>query len=350
MGINGALGQQISFSTRTTQILGTSGFFRGETSQSGKPIVDANIFAIRFGMIKKENKYLERLYNGPEFGIGIEFLDIHNDSEIGDPFSGYMFMEAGLINNPKFRLTLATDFGISMGWKPYNAFTNPKNLALGSRTNYHIGMGLRSYMKIYKNWSILLATTLNHHSNGAVTKPNLGINMVSAEVGVKLSIGKSEENSITTIEEINYSYNNSRSRLSLFSGIRNLEKDGPYYTFYGLQINKTWPLSKKLSLGIGVESLYDLGVFTERDNTSFAEKYSNALYVISAISINRIEFGLEIGHYVWRNKGDRLPDTHIFQRLGISYKIYNDLFIGLKVRAFELRKADLLELHVGYQL
>ena len=91
-------------------------------------------------------------------------------------------------------------------------------------------------------------------------------------------------------------------------------------------------------------------MFVDRADVSFSEKYSNAVYASGALIVNRITLTLDIGHYLWRNDGDRLPESHIYQRLGISYRIYDDLFIGLKVRAFELRKADLLEVHIGYRI
>lgn len=336
-----------SVSTRVSSIIGTSAFFRGEVNGTGIPVKEAQIYALRIGKRLCEDKYWHYGYNYPEVGFGIEYLDIANDSEIGNPVSAYMYVEAGLVDRKSWRLTLATDFGLSYGWKPYNTLTNVNNVALGSRLNYHVGLGFRSTIYLHQRLALLVAPMLNHHSNGAVTKPNLGVNMVSIELGLKYwPTTRQRRTEWTTKKRSIGPY----SDLSFFMGTRNVEIDGPYYQFYGLHVNRVFPLSSLFAYGVGTEVIYDRASFAGGASVRETRRLSSAVYAMAGVHLDRLSLSLDIGRYLYRADGDRLPTSQYYQRMSLRYRVTDTWFLTAKVRAFELRKADLLEFHIGYVL
>ena len=311
-----------------------------------EPVSRASIYALRLGWRQTDDKYWHYAYKRPEIGIGLEYLDIDNDGEIGNPWSAYTFIEAGLIDKKRFRLALSVDFGLSYFWKPYNTQTNDKNLALGSVLNYHVGLGFRSYVFLTENISVVLAAILNHHSNGAVTKPNLGINMASAEVGVKYNWQKrtiKREWTDTTRQIRPY------TEFSIFSGVRNIDPDGEYYSFLGLHTNRMYAISGMFAVGGGAELMFDSGTFIGSTEASVVDGVSIAGYLSTIVFIERVSLSIDIGRYMYRKEGDREISDY-YQRMSLRYQLTDRVFLAAKVRAFELRKADLLEFHVGYRI
>lgn len=345
----GAHGQSYSISatTRWASIIGTSAFFRGEVNNNGVPVDMAQIYALRLGKRLDDDRYWHSAYMHPEVGVGFEFLDIGNDPETGDPLSAYMYLESGLIDCKRFRLSFATDLGLSYFWKPYNAQTNVNNVSLGSRLNYHAGIGLRGEVFLTENIALLLATTFNHHSNGAITKPNLGVNMASAELGLKCYL-KPRVKRTSWSDTIRRK--NVYSDLSIYMGTRNVDIDGPYYQFYGLHINRVWPVSSKFGFGTGLELMYDQASFAEQERFDALDRSSVALYAAAHVRVDKLSLSLDIGRYIHRKDGDRIPVSQYYQRLSLRYQLTVLLFASVKVRAFELRKADLLEFHIGIKL
>lgn len=311
-----------------------------------EPVSRASIYALRLGWRKADDKYWHYAYKRPEVGIGLEYLDIHNDEEIGNPWSAYTFIEAGLIDRKRFRLALTVDFGLSYFWRPYNTQTNDKNLALGSVLNYHVGLGFRSNIFLTENISAVLATILNHHSNGAVTKPNLGINMASVEVGLKYNWKKRtiERNWTDTTRQIR-----PYTEFSIFSGTRNIVPDGSYQGFVGLHTNRMYPISGLFAFGGGAELLYDSAAFQGLAAASVGDRLSVAGYLSAIVFIQRVSLSMDFGRYMYRKEGDR-DISHNYQRMSLRYQLTDRLFLAAKVRAFELRKADLLEFHIGIRI
>jgi|GEM_PF-5120346 len=336
-----------SASSRLSSIIGTSAFFRGEVNGNGIPIKSARIYALRVGQRLSQDKYWHHAYGNPEVGFGLEYLDIANDGEIGNPISTYMYVEAGLVDRKKIRITLTTDFGLSYGWKPYNTASNPNNVALGSRLNYHVGLGFRGSIYLSPNLAILVAPMLNHHSNGAVTKPNLGVNMVSLELGLKywLQMRTWRKDKTATSRSMK-----AYSDISVFSGTRNVDIDGPYYQFYGLHANRVYGMTGRFMYGAGGEFIYDKASFADQQDVAVTDRISAAVYVMSAVHLDRLSLSLDIGRYIYRAAGDRIPTSQYYQRMSMRYRLTDKVFLAAKVRAFELRKADLLEFHVGYVL
>ena len=342
-----AQGINISTSTRVTNVIGTTGFFRGLSTANKQPIKAANIYALRVGTRLAKDNFWHKAFGYPEVGLGLEYLNIHNDGEIGNPLSLYAFVEAGLVDMRKFRLSLNIDFGASYFWKPFNSTTNLNNITLGSSLNYHVGLGLRANFYLTENISLLISPILNHHSNGAVTKPNLGINMGSLEVGLKYYLTERARRTQWTDSVRHFK---PHTEISFFTGSRNVDPDGPYHQFYGIHVNRMYHLASRFIYGAGLEFLYDEASFAGRTNKGFDDRFSVAFYVSGAVVLDRVSLSMDFGRYMIRQDNDRIPVSQYYQRMSLRFRLNDELFMALKVRAFELRKADLLEVHFGLRI
>jgi hypothetical protein len=71
---------------------------------------------------------------------------------------------------------------MSMGWKYYDPFDNPENIALGSESNVHVGYNIYLKWNATRDLDVHFGVDLTHNSNGAQRLPNAGLNLGSVFV------------------------------------------------------------------------------------------------------------------------------------------------------------------------
>ena len=86
------------------------------------------------------------------------------------------------------------NFGISGGWKYYNAYTNPYNGGVGSPLNAYINLGVALNWKLTNHLSLVTGLSFVHFSNGNTSYPNAGINTAGARVGLTYYINPDTTN------------------------------------------------------------------------------------------------------------------------------------------------------------
>jgi hypothetical protein len=90
------------------------------------------------------------------------------------------------------RASLAFRAGSGFGWveKPFDRLENPKNIAIGSRSNITFSFMLHGKFDLPGRWGVSAGLSFDHFSNMAVRMPNLGINLPSAQFGIYRGVGK----------------------------------------------------------------------------------------------------------------------------------------------------------------
>lgn len=106
---------------------------------------------------KKDQYY--QIYNYPIYGIGIYSSTFHS-SIIGSPFAIYGFVQTPIA--PKEYSKWSYDYRIGLGlsgnFRPYNEEENPLNLAIGSKNNVFIDLGIRAQYQFCPNGKRALAS------------------------------------------------------------------------------------------------------------------------------------------------------------------------------------------------
>lgn len=332
-----------SLAYRSSHIFPTDKFLKGNIASTLAPIDRGQIIAFRWGQIFNRDNYWHQAYGKPTLGFGLEYFDIHNDEDIGNPFSVYGYWEPGLLYTTKSRLALTVDFGISFLWNEYNPSTNTDNISIGTDLNYFGGFGVKYYHKLHRDIHLHTAIHLNHHSNGAMVKPNLGVNLISAELGISVR----PSNDLSTISYEPPTLKKWTFETAIYVGTRNHFPEGPQHSFYGTSLSAVRRFTPRLSAGAGLEYLYDSGQHEPWQYDNVSPRKSLSLYIFGRLHYRALSILLEAGHYTLEWNGTH-PRTRDYQRLGLRYDITSSVFAAMKVRAFALRKADLLEFHVGY--
>jgi hypothetical protein len=76
-------------------------------------------------------------------------------------------------------------FGATFNWQAFNPLTNKYNVAIGAGESFLIDAGLNFDYQLTNRINLSLGFSLTHFSNGALKKPNFGINTIAPKVSLK---------------------------------------------------------------------------------------------------------------------------------------------------------------------
>lgn len=137
--------------------------------------------SFKYGMLSRGDRWEDLAYGMPYGGIGFWGANFYNcEREVGNPMALYVFSGARMARiSRRIHLNYEWNLGMSFGWTPYDPFTNPNNIAIGSSVNVFVGFD------IYLKWTLTpvldldLGVNLTHCSNGDSRQPNAGMNMAA---------------------------------------------------------------------------------------------------------------------------------------------------------------------------
>lgn len=161
--------------------LNTTGGFVLRTNdyiKAGNCIPMYGSLSFKYGIKSAGDKWEDVAYGMPYYGIGIYTAKFFNKGALGTPVSLFLFQGGELKRyNRKLSLHYELNLGMSFNWKPFDAFDNPDNIALGSSVNAHVGANVYLKRRLSHAWDINFGLSLTHFSNGAQQLPNKGINL-----------------------------------------------------------------------------------------------------------------------------------------------------------------------------
>ena len=130
----------------------------------------------------------QRDYRGPSVGFGFMYADMAAPTLIGASYRvvPYLFLPIVEGRNGCFGTRLG--WGVGYVAHPFDRRENTKQIAIGSRINTTIQIMLEYRLRIDRT-TVHTGISLDHWSNGAVALPNLGLNLVTANVGVSYALG-----------------------------------------------------------------------------------------------------------------------------------------------------------------
>lgn len=177
----------VSLDSRPGYIFPTSSFFRGENSL-GRPMRVTYASHLRYAFRFGPDTEPGRDYPHVSQGVGLAYNTFFNRTDIGDPLAVYVFQRAELLPvGTDLSLDFEWDFGLSAGWKPFDAGApqfSGFNDVVGSRINAYIGLGLLLGYDLPQGWSVTAGVDISHYSNGNTSYPNKGVNTIGARIGV----------------------------------------------------------------------------------------------------------------------------------------------------------------------
>jgi len=354
-------------------VLQTNDFLKGN-NLAGKPIDYYQALNISYGVQTDGSKDWHHIFNFPSYGVSFYNANFFNTDELGTPTALYGFIGFPFRHNEKSTWGYELGFGLTYNWQPYDKYTNPFNVAIGSYRTVFIDANV--YYKYYlgQRWNLRGSFGFTHFSNGGTKKPNYGINLLSPSIElsynfkdrpvlIKKSTPDYEKHYEVALQlgsgAKNVIYENNNTPVDPSEPIGTNDVMHSYLNFSAAILKQaTW----KNKFGGGVDFTYDETantIVTYPDNgneapisdisNKFSEKMMIGLYGTYEYTIDRLSVASYFGYLIYRkevtNQSERL-----YQKFGIKYHFKNDVYLGLLVRAHNFSVAEVIEWNIGYRI
>ncbi|MFZ1332020.1 MAG: acyloxyacyl hydrolase [Flavobacteriales bacterium] len=286
-------------------------------------------------------------YRGPSCGVGFMYAGMADPDRIGAVVRLLPYLNLPLVKGER------GSFGMQLGWglgyvsNPFERRDNSKQIAIGSTLNTAIQIMAQYKLQLGRT-SLCTGLGIDHWSNGSVALPNLGLNLLSASVGMAYSLGEPEPYEhvmdTTQLDRPRRTY----SVVGAFAMSETGRPESGQYSVYSVIGQVQWRLSKKSAISGGVD-LFNKGalgtLYPELKEVSRMAYTQAGVHGGYALLFGRGELMLQMGYYVYTPK----PEAEKFyHRLGCRYTIGKHLVahVGLKSH---YAVADHWEFGFGYK-
>jgi hypothetical protein len=346
------------------KVLPTNSFVRGNNLEH-IPIKSFNAVSIQLTKQTNGNKLWEQLYNFPRYGLGVYGAKFTNAPEIGTPVAIYGMIEIPFKRWNRFSINSEIGLGLTFNWESFGE--DHYNIALGAEESVYIDAGVSLEYDFNSGLSIDAGPSFTHFSNGALKKPNFGINTFAPKFSIGYNFGGNQ--TAYKYQTIPIFQKKSELIFSFFTGWENVlykgndvdsatMNKGVYYSTFGLGASYSRQITYKSKIGIGMMIGYygaanstitaSNGKLNDND-ANLANGMELSIFPSYELEISRLSVLLQPGFYLYRKSyTGRTPVA--YQRIGVKYAVLKDIFIGINLRAYHFYISDYIEWTVSYRL
>ncbi len=316
--------------------------------------------------------------NYPSYGFGFTFADMgslscKNNSHLGDVLDMYGWTEFSLIRTHSFRFGPTLEFGLSYTAAIYDGYSNLANRYFGSQLFVMLSAGLQAEWLFTPQWGILAGVYLIHHSNGMLQTPNIGINELSAGVGLRYYFAPTRFDARPAAAPEKPEFRKGL-RWSVFAsaGMHSCpvefdwiyESDDPahlapphFCAAAGVEL--AWHYSPIFATGIGLEANYsannyrDVDLMIEgREDPRGYSPWRVGVYLSQEFRYRQLSVHLQIGAYLFKRCGLTEDIGTSLQKVGLRYHFRRTrgMYLGLDMRAHQFDRSYALEWSLGFDL
>lgn len=244
---------------------------------------------------------------------------------------------------------------------PYDKETNNKNNAFGTKimdNNYF----LLQYKKenIFDKIGFQAGFMLTHFSNGRFKAPNSGINTFAFNVGLNYNFADKQE----FIKDSLPSKETYKEKIKYNIAFRTGISEGPVphlgqRQFYHIGLYADKRIGRKSALQFGTDVFFSrylqdyikfVSVAFEPTHDSYTKADTDykrvGLFIGHELFINKLSIETQLGYYVYKPFN---YETDIYQRVGVKYYIYKNIFSGVGLKTHGGR-AEAIEATIGIRL
>jgi len=208
--------------------------------------------------------------------------------------------------------------------------------------------------------------TMSHFSNGALKKPNKGINTISPKISLRYNF----YNEPVFLQRTSPDFEGNNEWLfTIFGGGRNvifdevnvdvIEKyEGVHYPIFGSSLIYNRQISFKSKIGIGISASYNGSIEAQVavDNNElepiagpFNEKLQLSIFPSYELVISKVSILLQPCFYIYRFE-TKNQSPLFYQKIGLKYHLSDRLFLGITLRDYKFHISDFVEWNIGYRI
>jgi hypothetical protein len=288
-----------------------------------------------------------RHYNGAGYGFGVLYSGMANPEVIGGglrllPYLHLPFVHAGVHT-----------FGMRLGWgvgyimRPFDRRDNIKQIGTGTRVNTAIQLMLEHRVDLGRT-RLSTGVSIDHWSNGSVKLPNLGLNLISVNLGIAHALHDPAP-APTLVDTTAY-----RCRpleISVVGAVAVSEVARPLsgqYSVYSVVGQAQWQVTPKSSLAAGLD-IFNKGdlltLYPELGDRGRMAHTQLGMHGGWALGFGRAELLVQMGAYLYTPHPD---EDVVFHRLGMRYRSGRHLLWHIALKS-HWAVADHWEWGLGYR-
>ena len=286
----------------------------------------------------------------PSTGISGLFVNSGNKKIIGNCYAAYTYF-ALPFSKKKFIPKLKMGAGLGYVEKPFDIKTNTKNNAIGSHFNVCIVAELFNNISLTEKLDLNFGLSMTHFSNGSFSQPNLGLNFVTANLGISHSLG--EKKSIIHQEKFDYD-KTWRYTTWLHGGVKsNTTHHREKYPTFTLTAQTQKRVSIKSQLLFGADFFYNSSIehMDEyehlKEDIDYLKSSSNfqvGTYFGYGLVFDKLTINIMNGFYL-RNEFEEY--SLFYHRVSIRRKLTEKLSLAIGLKS-HFAVAEYAEIGIGY--
>ncbi len=314
-------------------------------------LVRKSTYGFEVGVVNfKQSTITDSSYHFPQSGFYFNFGNFGYNEVLGRSFSIAHFFGTPIYQSKRgFFIDFRYGTGIGYLTEKYNPETNPTNNAIGSYFNIKVNLKLL-FAKHFRYFWIGGGIDFTHFSNGAITRPNLGLNTTCLLLNIGITENKRLAFSKKNLKDKAYL---KEKKLLLESIISVSEAGGnPYpakrYPIVGIRSTFQSEFAPNWAGEASLDFIYNESNFHKFEDSTFtrSDAFQIGIYGGASYRFYQSEITMGIGYYLL----DKINVLgKFYNKVGYRYHFNSNWFGVLTVKA-NVGQADYLEVGIGYKL
>lgn len=289
-----------------------------------------------------------QIYHYPEYGLSFQYSTLGNEKVFGHEFSLYPYFALHIIDAGKFSFQNQIGLGLGVVNKKFDPEKNPFNVAVGTHVNLHFNFELNAQYQVQRKLFLYTGICMDHLSNGNLGEPNLGINFLTFNSGIRYLPGEKSERSRVDLQK---HIPTTQAAIILATGLkhaRSLQSRSYFISSLSFEVKRK--ISRIFYPGIGVDIFYDAAtqaeVFTFGDSEyKRIDDFKTGVHIEEELAFNKFSIALQEGFYLGLT--EKAFKNKTYNRFIIRHRVGERLFVQLAMKS-HVAVLDFLEFGIGY--
>ncbi len=324
-------------------------------SDTLKPLTNGLVKGIHLSISQKVNgnKDWHNYHKMPDVGLSFIYIDLGDARVLGNAFGVQPVISYQISKFDRFVIKTHLGLGIAYITEKYSPNQNPTNVAISTTVNYWSNVSLMGYFNLSNRSNLSIGIETNHFSNGAIKKPNYGLNLMGVSIGFSYEIDN-KERVYGERSKTNSKYFTSKTGLELAFGL-GIKEVGPaggikYYPI-SASVEYQIPRNNVYHLMAGVDVMYDKSIrshkaLVNQPYTPLNDDFQVGIKAGILIPFHRLSIYGQFGFYLY-NPNPRV--TFHYQKFGIRYRINSNIHLQTELKT-HLNIADHVVMGVAFRL
>jgi len=338
-------------------VIAKNPFSIGDAAAANRDVRTVPSLTVEIGRQTDGSRDWHHLYGLPAYGFGVSMASL--GSGVSRPVDAYTFFSWPFAHlNEQVQVTTDFGMGVSWNWKAFNQRTNSYASVLGSNMNARIDWGFYLRYIATPQTSLYAGVDFTHRSNGGVSQPDQGINVIGPSVGLRYNL--TPERTVRPADDAPPFHPSWEYVVGVAGGRKNALDERNYLDHDFGAGTVTAAVQRQFyrygKVAGGFDLMYDgssdaRGDVLDADlvrQGAFGDRLAVGLYGGYEHIIGRFGAIVQAGYRVF-NGSDSLNAPAVYERFAWRFRFSDRVWGTFAVRSVEDRKADALEFGLGYQ-